>query len=132
MLSLVHVRGSAIGLAAAALVLVVVAGAEGGSSRDVAPIEVGNEAPCKSGPPCTIINGFAGGDEKGEKYVAVADVIAAARPAAACPAIARDYAVAGIEVDGFLGPCPTSVDMQTARIAAGVPASIGLVAGGAR
>jgi hypothetical protein len=130
--SLVHVRGSAIALAAATLVVAVVAGAESGSSQTVSSADLGDDSPCKAGVPCTIVNGFAGEGEKGEQPGTFGEAAAQARPATACPEIARDYAVAGIEVDGFIGPCPSGVDMPSARVAAGIPASIGLTMGGSR
>ena len=123
--------------AAATLVLVVVAaGAEGDDegAAGLAPGAGGEAAPCRPEEPCTLINGYASPGANGESptLVSFAEAVRDARPASACPAIARGYATAGIELDGVIGPCPRGVDPSQARAAATHAAGLGLGLGGRR
>ena len=132
----VRVAGAAVGLAAGALALVVAAGAAGdGEPTGVsAAAPAGEAAVCAPAEPCTLVNGYATPTTKDddEKLVTLADVLDEARPASACPAIARNYAAVGIELDGVLGPCPSSFDAGSARTAAAMAASADLDQGGSR
>ena len=131
----VRVAGAVVGLAAGALALVVATGAAGGEPTSAAPaVAAGEAAVCAPAEPCTLVNGYATATTKDddEKFVTFADVLDEVRPASACPAIARDYAAVGIELDGVLGPCPSSFDASSARMAAAMAASADLDHGGSR
>lgn len=121
---------------AAALALVVAAGADGdgrSAGERSAPPGTGGPA-CASSGPCTFVNGFASSTANGDapKLMSFADAAALAKPASACPGVARDYASVGIEVAGVIGPCPGAVDANQARVAAASAAAAGLGLGGTR
>src|SRR5262245_41314230 len=109
-------RWPMIGLAAVILTLVVAAGADGdgGSAGEQAAGAGAEGTPCAVGGSCTFVNSLASPGATGAdpKPVSFADAAALAKPASACPDVAHDYASVGIQVDGFIGPCPRIFDAK--------------------
>jgi hypothetical protein len=116
-----------------ALVLVAAAGGDGDSPAPPAA-GVADDSVCAVGEPCTLINGYADPNSTGKtsELVTFEEIADELRPSTACPSAARGYAEAGIEVDGFLGPCPEASDLEGASAAAETAESVGLELGESR
>jgi hypothetical protein len=74
---------------------------------------------CPEEPPCHIVETGADSEAAGGATRVGQDLIAAGRPAHACPAAAAVYEQAGDPVDAFIGPCPSRDAAQ--RIASAAP-----------
>jgi hypothetical protein len=84
------------------------------------------QAFCGSSRPCTVVDGFASPTESSPtRLVRPGEALAQeGRPISSCPEAAAAYSAAGIHVDAFVGPCP-STDELPAPTGGGADANLG-------
>lgn len=125
-------------LAAAALVAVLVPGGwaiaqSAGGDDDLTELQSSLDAVtrlqervaimkfCDGSVQCTVVNGYADptASESGARTTLGALLAESGKPASACGEAESIYRSAGLQVDAFAGPCPTTAEAEAAVAAAG-------------